>query len=78
MNGSNMINFKAIRAQLMGLIVECPMDGNPEECPLYEKRYLALSDRVEWIKSLFDNEIFSIYSAHLDCLNAKSTALDSS
>ena len=78
MNRPDGAHIGTVRAKLVGLVVECQMGDNPEDCPLYEKRNLSFSDRIEWLKSLSDNEILGIYSAHRECLAAKlATTIDS-
>lgn len=78
MSRFDMASFNSIRATLVGLIIECQLGGNPEDCPLYEERALSFSERVKWIKSLSDDELCRIYLAHSDCLDAKLAANASS
>lgn len=71
MNRPDRAHIGTVRAKLVSLVVECQMGDNPEDCPLHEKRNLSFSDRIEWLKSLSNDEIFGIYSAHRQCLAAK-------
>lgn len=64
-----------LRAILVGLTVECQRGGNPESCPLFEKRRLSYPDKIMWTKSLPREEVLSIYLAHLDCLHANVSTL---
>lgn len=60
-----------IKAMLMGLVLECPLSGNPKDCQLHDRRKLPLMERIEWVKSLSDDECHHFYKVHCDCLNNK-------
>jgi len=59
------------KAMLMGLIIECPYGGNPEDCPLYERRKLSMKQKIKWVKSLSDDELLKAYHVHCECLRKK-------
>lgn len=59
------------KTMLMGLIIECPFGGNPKDCPLYERRKLPMNDKIEWVKSLSDDELLKAYQVHCECLRKK-------
>jgi len=59
------------KAMLVGLIFECPLGGNPEDCQLYEHRKLPMNQKFGWLNSLSDDELQAYYRVHFDCLVEK-------
>lgn len=57
-----------IRAMLHGLLVECPLGGNPADCQVYAIRKQSMRERVAWLKSLSDEECRAMYARHRSCL----------
>ena len=62
---------ESARAILVGLTVECPQGAKLETCPLLKKRQASFLERFNWVKSLADDEILDVFSAHCDCLKTK-------
>ena len=62
----------ANRVVLLGLTVRCPYDqGFPERCPLAPIRRRPFEERVDWVDSLFDEEVDAIVANHRLCLERK-------
>ena len=59
------------KTMLMGLIIECPFGGNPKDCPLHERRKLAMEQKIKWVKSLSNDELQKAYFVHCECLKKK-------
>jgi hypothetical protein len=70
MNVSGSVSIEAVRAKVVSLIIQCPIDGNPASCQIHDKRSLSFSEKFEWLKSLPDTELQKIYSIHCECLKA--------
>lgn len=64
-------NLESIRAMLIGLIIECPLGGNPKDCQLYERRKLSMKEKVKWVNSLSDDECWKISLTHCVCFQEK-------
>jgi hypothetical protein len=64
------------KVMLMGLIIECPLGGNPKDCQLYERRNLPINQNVQWVKSLSNIELKKTYLAHCECLEKKERVQD--
>jgi hypothetical protein len=60
-----------IRGMLQGLLFQCPLGGNPCDCPGHAIRKLPVRERVRWLQSLSDAECRELYLKHLQCLQAK-------
>ena len=61
-----------VRALLIGLVRECPMGGNPQDCQIHSlRKTLNMEARVAWVEGLSDRECRQLYYSHLDCLRAK-------
>ena len=56
-----------------GRILRCPIENNPDDCPLHTVRQLPIGERVAWLKSKTDDEVVALYVQHIDCLNKKVT-----
>ncbi len=63
--------LKVLARLMPGLLYECPMGGNPNDCPLYEIRKLPYLERVQWAKSMSDEQLLDIYHYHKSCLGVK-------
>lgn len=50
------------------LVVECPVGGNPSDCPLNEIRKWPLKDRIAWVNNQGYPEHLEIYLHHKQCL----------
>ena len=59
------------RLALYGRILRCPVDDNPEDCPLHEIRKWPVEDRLVWIESKTDEEVLELYNYHTNCLEQK-------
>lgn len=64
-------NPSFIRSMLYGLLLACPLGGNPEDCQGYDLRRLPLLERLAWLEGHSDAELKSIYLQHLQCLECK-------
>jgi len=71
MSNLNMENIEAVRAKVVSLILECPVDGNPPDCPLHSKRGLSFAEKFEWLKTLPDDLLKVIYNTHCECMKTK-------
>jgi len=63
--------LKILARMMPGLLFECPMGGNPDDCPLHEIRKLPFIERVQWAKSMTDEQLLDIYRYHKSCLALK-------
>ena len=59
------------RLYVVGLLVDCPYEPNPEGCVLHDTRQKPLKERIEWSRQLTDEEIQGIIGAHRKCLAEK-------
>jgi hypothetical protein len=67
--------FTDHRAAMMALIVDCPFEPNPTDCPVYDLRKLDLVERVAWVRGLTDTDCREFYLQHLKCLAVKESPL---
>lgn len=59
------------RIAMSGRILRCPIDDNPEDCPLHEIRKIPLEERIAWLDSKSDEEVVDLYRRHVKCLRRK-------
>lgn len=59
------------RIFLIGLLMGCPFEGNPEDCILHHFRKVPIKARVEWSRQLPDEKVQQIVSLHKQCLTRK-------
>ena len=52
-------------------ILRCPIEENPEDCPLYEVRKWPVEERLAWLDSKSDEAVVKLYVLHIDCLEHK-------
>jgi hypothetical protein len=64
-------DLEAARAKLVDLLIGCPLEDNPPDCPLSGKRGLPFAERVAWVQTLAEAELLKIYAAHCRCMKAK-------
>ncbi len=64
-------NPSFIRSMLYGLLLACPLGGNPRDCQGFEIRLLPLPKRIQWLESCSDAELKTLYLQHLECLECK-------
>jgi hypothetical protein len=62
------------RLAMHGRILRCPVDNNPDDCPLHTVRQLPIEKRIAWLKSKSDDEVVALYAQHIDCLDEKLTS----
>jgi len=61
-----------LKTAVIGLSIACPFDqSNPEGCPLCSIRKKPVKERLEWVKSLSDEELAAIYRYHGTCIVAR-------
>ena len=60
-----------VRAMLSGIVFECPLGIDFEDCLCRDIRKLPAHERFEWVKQLSAKECFAIYNQHLRCLQKK-------
>jgi hypothetical protein len=70
---NNLTSQKYSRVILIELIAECPLGGNPKDCPLYERRKLSMEEKTDWVNSLTDDECRTICLTHCECLQKKAS-----
>ena len=60
---------EALKVFLHGLVVACPLNGdpNPQHCQLHDIRLLSLEERFDWVDALSDEKAAAYYTAHLKC-----------
>jgi hypothetical protein len=63
-----------LRPTVVALMVDCPVEPNPPDCPAYATRQKPLRDRVAWVLSLSPEELERFYAAHLECMLKKESA----
>lgn len=61
-------NSEDVKRIVLCLVIECPMSGNPESCPIFDVRKLPLKDRIEWVNKREYPEHLEIYLHHKQCL----------
>lgn len=61
-------NFEILKTFIIGLLVECPMGGNPKKCQLYLIRKKPLKDRLVWLDTLSHAEMKDAFHKHRACL----------
>jgi len=71
MSKSCLDSQKHIRVMLIGLTAECPLVGNPKDCPLHERRKLPANEQIIWVNSLSDDESLQICHTHCKCFAKK-------
>jgi hypothetical protein len=55
--------------RLLSLAISCPVDqSNPANCPLCNVRKMDLGRRLEWFRSLTDDELVFLNSYHHVCM----------
>ena len=73
MDHVDIASIEAIRTKTVGLLMECPLEDNPLDCPLHEQRNLPFTDKFNWLQSLSDPELTYIYSNHCECMKIKTS-----
>ena len=58
-----------VKVFLLGLVVACPLNGdpNPQHCQLHDIRLLSIEERFNWVDTLSDEKAAAYYTAHLKC-----------
>lgn len=64
-------NESKLKNYLFGLIVECPMGGNPPHCVFHNIRNRPLKKRFEWIKQMTHSNSVKIFLDHKKCISEK-------
>ena len=59
------------RMAMYGRILRCPVEDNPDDCPLKEVRSRPLEERIAWMDSKSDEEIIELHLHHIKCVAAK-------
>lgn len=60
-----------LMTRVVGLSIACPFSqDNPERCQLCEVRALPMAERIEWVRSLSEEEMNGISIGHEACLKA--------
>jgi hypothetical protein len=60
---------------LYGLIFECPLKKELDDCPLKEIRTLPIRERITFIKKLSDTEKRKILNSHEICIEKRQASL---
>jgi hypothetical protein len=60
---------------LYGLIFECPLKKESDDCPLKEIRTLPIRERVTFINNLSDTEKREILNSHEICIEKRQASL---
>ncbi|WP_448572735.1 hypothetical protein [Trichothermofontia sp.] len=64
-------HLKSVKPMLYGLIFECPLGGNPIDCPGHTVRQEPIEQRLQFVASLSEAEALKLYLGHLECLRTK-------
>lgn len=56
-----------LRTMLVGLAMDCPLEKDLYQCSLRFKRVLSFDEKVDWARSLTNEEIMNLYSTHRQC-----------
>jgi hypothetical protein len=64
-------DVKQIRAMVVGLVFECPLGGNPDDCMCHAVREMPAGERFEWVNQLSDDDCLELYRKHSLCLEKK-------
>ena len=59
------------RNAMHGRMLRCPLEENPEDCPLHEIRKWPMEERIAWLDSKSDIEVLQLYHEHTNCLMYK-------
>ncbi len=64
---------EAIKRFLFGLVMECPLGGNPEGCQFHQIRCVKGAERRkwQWLKQLSHDELLDYYLNHHACITNK-------
>ncbi len=65
------VSVEEARMEMHARILRCPIEENPEDCPLYEVRKWPVEKRIVWLNSKSDEEVVGLYLRHTDCLEQK-------
>lgn len=57
-----------LRALVAGLLFDCPLGGNPNDCFLCEQRKLSYEERLDILHELSNDDVVKIYEKHINCL----------
>ena len=57
-----------MRRKLYNLAIMCPIDVNPDYCPLHEIRKLPMDERMKWIDGLTHEKRVQLYLNHKQCM----------
>ncbi len=60
-----------LRAMLIGLTIDCPLDRNFDQCPLRLDRSTSFDEKIAWAESLTGREIMDLYAVHHQCFQSK-------
>jgi hypothetical protein len=63
-----------LRPTVVALMVDCPFEPNPKDCPAFNMRQKPLQERVAWVLSMSTEELERFHAAHLECLVRKEAA----
>ena len=77
MNPNDITNMDTIRMLEFGLLVACPLPGdpNPEDCQLHDIRLCPVRDRAQWLNELSDEECERYFRAHTQCFAMKASKM---
>ncbi len=59
------------RMAMYGRILRCPVEDNPDDCPLKDVRKMPLEERIAWMDAKTDEEIIELHQHHVRCLAHK-------
>jgi hypothetical protein len=60
-----------IRISMHGLMLSCPIEGHPDNCPFFDVRQLPVKDRISWLEDKSTEEVISLFGYHVRCLDVK-------
>lgn len=56
---------------MYGRILRCPVEDQPEDCPLKSVREMSVEERIAWMESKTDDELVELHLHHKRCLAQK-------
>jgi len=65
------LEVKQVRALIVGLVFECPLGGNPDDCMCHTIREMPAGERFDWVKRLSDDDCSELFRKHTLCLEKK-------
>jgi hypothetical protein len=69
------LTFEHKKAWVIGLLIDCPLGKEFDDCPAKEARKLPVSDRLDIANGMDENQLDQIIDHHRDCLRQREESL---